>query len=70
VTAARRYSLGQGRELAVSSARGLVVLSIDDGADGGACAPGPIALRHDDLETLRSALGDLVDAVPEEGELG
>jgi hypothetical protein len=70
VTAARRYRLGQGRELAVSSARGLIVLSIHASADGGACASGPIALRHDDLETLRSALGDLLDAVPAEGVLG
>jgi hypothetical protein len=55
-----------GRELSVSQHHGLVLLAVVDRVRAGACTSGPLAIRPEDVETLRSALGDLVETGLEE----
>jgi hypothetical protein len=51
-----RYPLGGGRELKVTRAAGLAVLSV---VMGDRCTSGPLAVPEDALDTLRSALADV-----------
>ena len=52
-----RYPLPGGRELRATRTRGLVFVAVH--VIGGGCASGPLAVREDEIDALRSALADL-----------
>jgi hypothetical protein len=52
-----RYPIGGCRELRVTQARGLLFLSVHD---GDRCTSGPLGVPVEAVETLRSALGDVL----------
>lgn len=53
-----RYPLPGGRELRATRTRGLVFVAVHI-VGGGGCSSGPLAVREDELDSLRSALADL-----------
>jgi hypothetical protein len=53
----RRYPMPGARELRTVRREGRIFVSVYQ--LGGLCSSGPLAIREDDLDTLRSALADL-----------
>jgi len=53
----QRYKLPGNRELRTGRAHGRIFVGVYDVA--GSCSSGPLALREDELDSLRSALADL-----------
>ncbi len=52
-----RIRIGGTRELRITRARGLLFIALHD---GDRCASGPLGVPFDAVETLRSALGDVL----------
>ncbi len=57
-----RYPLAGGRELRTTRTHGRIFVAVH--VIGGAATSGAMAIREDDLDTLRSALADLSDDAP------